>query len=89
MVKDGFKVCVIDDNKDYLFAMETFLTRNGFEVTTAEEGESGTAGELPCAKVGWRARARDTGVREQEGKSECMCVCVCACLCVYMRVCLY
>jgi len=35
------KVVLIDDNKDYLFTMETFLTKNGFEVSTAEDGQSG------------------------------------------------
>ncbi len=35
------KVCVIDDNTDYLFTMETFLTRNGFDVKTASEGKAG------------------------------------------------
>ena len=35
------KVVVIDDNKDYLFATETFLSRNGFEVMTASNGNDG------------------------------------------------
>ncbi len=29
------KIVLIDDNEDYLFTMETFLTRNGFSVATA------------------------------------------------------
>ncbi|MBW2432243.1 MAG: response regulator [Deltaproteobacteria bacterium] len=35
------KVVMIDDNKDLLFTMETFLQRNGFEVHTAEDGQTG------------------------------------------------
>jgi DNA-binding response OmpR family regulator len=35
------KVVMIDDNKDLLFTMETFLQRNGFEVHTAEDGKTG------------------------------------------------
>lgn len=35
------KVVIIDDNKDYLFTMETFLSRNGFEVKTADNGKEG------------------------------------------------
>ena len=34
------KIMIIDDNKDYLFSMETFLKRNGFDVVTACEGET-------------------------------------------------
>ena len=40
MGKD-LKVVLIDDNTDLLFTMETFLQRNGFEVHTAEDGQSG------------------------------------------------
>ena len=40
MGKD-LKVVMIDDNKDLLFTMETFLQRNGFEVHTAEDGQTG------------------------------------------------
>ena len=36
-------IVMIDDNTDYLFTMETFLKRNGFEVKTAEEGQKGLA----------------------------------------------
>ncbi len=35
------KTVIIDDNPDYLFTMETFLKRNGFEVFTAENGKKG------------------------------------------------
>ena len=35
------KIIIIDDNTDYLFTMETFLQRNGFETITAENGQSG------------------------------------------------
>ncbi len=34
-------IVVIDDNTDFLFTMETFLQRNGFEVQTAEDGQKG------------------------------------------------
>ena len=34
-------VVLVDDNTDYLFTMETFLKRNGFEVFTAEDGHKG------------------------------------------------
>ena len=40
MGKD-LKVVIIDDNTDLLFTMETFLQRNGFEVHTAEDGQTG------------------------------------------------
>ncbi len=35
------KIIIIDDNPDFLFTMETFLTRNGFEVVTADDGKKG------------------------------------------------
>lgn len=35
------KIIIIDDNKDFLFTMETFLKRNGFEALTAEDGKKG------------------------------------------------
>lgn len=35
------KAVIIDDNKDYLFSMETFLSRNGFIVHTASNGKDG------------------------------------------------
>jgi len=35
------KIVLIDDNKDYLFTMKTFLKKNGFEVSTAGDGQSG------------------------------------------------
>ncbi len=35
------KIIIVDDNQDLLFTMETFLTRNGFEVLTAEDGQKG------------------------------------------------
>ncbi|MCP4693291.1 MAG: response regulator [Desulfobacterales bacterium] len=40
-MSDPRKVVIIDDNADYLFTMETFLKRKGFEVFTAEDGEKG------------------------------------------------
>ncbi|MDY6904441.1 MAG: response regulator [Thermodesulfobacteriota bacterium] len=36
-------ILIIDDDADYLFTMETFLTRNGFAVETADDGEKGLA----------------------------------------------
>lgn len=35
------KIVIVDDNKDYLFSTETFLSRNGFDVLTAEDGSQG------------------------------------------------
>jgi len=35
------KIVIVDDNKDYLFATKTLLTRNGYEVMTAEDGKIG------------------------------------------------
>jgi len=35
------KIVIVDDNTDYLFTMKTFLSRNGFEVETASNGEIG------------------------------------------------
>lgn len=43
MGNESFLIVIIDDNSDYLFTMKTFLTRNGFEVETADDGESGIA----------------------------------------------
>ena len=37
------KIMIIDDDSDYLFTMETFLKRNGFETLTAENGQEGLA----------------------------------------------
>ena len=37
----NLKIVLIDDNADYLFTMETFLERNGFEVLTADDGQKG------------------------------------------------
>jgi CheY-like chemotaxis protein len=42
-MENNLTVVVVDDNTDYLFTMETFLKRNGFEVKTAEEGQKGLA----------------------------------------------
>jgi len=38
---NSLKIVMVDDNTDYLFTMETFLTRNGFEVETSEDGRKG------------------------------------------------
>lgn len=35
------KIIIVDDNHDLLFTMETFLSRNGFEVQTADDGQKG------------------------------------------------
>jgi len=40
-MEKNLKIIVIDDNTDYLFTMETFLQRNGFEVSTAADGQKG------------------------------------------------
>ena len=37
----NLKIVMVDDNTDFLFTMETFLQRNGFEVQTAEDGQKG------------------------------------------------
>ena len=37
----NLKIVMVDDNTDFLFTMETFLQRNGFEVRTAEDGQKG------------------------------------------------
>ena len=38
---NSLKVVMVDDNTDYLFTMQTFLQRNGFDVHTAEDGQKG------------------------------------------------
>jgi len=38
---EQLKIIIIDDNTDYLFTMETFLSRNGFNTLTAENGQAG------------------------------------------------
>lgn len=38
---ENLKIVMIDDNADFLFTMETFLQRNGFEVQTADDGKKG------------------------------------------------
>ena len=37
----SLKIVLVDDNTDYLFTMETFLQRNGFDVYTADDGQKG------------------------------------------------
>jgi DNA-binding response OmpR family regulator len=34
------KIMIIDDNKDYLFSMETYLKKKGFEVNSAFDGQA-------------------------------------------------
>lgn len=41
MAENSRKILIIDDNPDYLFTMETFLSRNGFTVITADDGKKG------------------------------------------------
>jgi CheY-like chemotaxis protein len=41
MGNESFTIVIIDDNQDFLFTMKTFLSRNGFKVETASDGESG------------------------------------------------
>ena len=40
-MEKSLKIVIVDDNTDFLFTMETFLKRNGFEVLTAEDGQKG------------------------------------------------
>jgi len=40
-MEKGLKVVVVDDDRDYLFTMETFLKRNDFDVLTADNGKDG------------------------------------------------
>jgi CheY-like chemotaxis protein len=35
------KIVMVDDNTDFLFTMQTFLQKNGFEVHTAADGQKG------------------------------------------------
>lgn len=37
----NLKIVIVDDNTDFLFTMQTFLQRNGFEVHTADDGQKG------------------------------------------------
>ena len=37
----SYKLVIVDDNTDFLFTMETFLQRSGFEVLTADDGQKG------------------------------------------------
>jgi CheY-like chemotaxis protein len=38
-MEKSLKIVLVDDNTDFLFTMETFLQRNGFEVHTAADGQ--------------------------------------------------
>jgi len=40
-MEKSLKIVLVDDNTDYLFTMETFLQRNGFEVFTEDDGQKG------------------------------------------------
>ena len=40
-MEKSLKIVMVDDNTDYLFTMETFLKRNGFEVETSDDGQKG------------------------------------------------
>lgn len=40
-MEKSLKIVMVDDNRDFLFTMETFLQRNGFEVHSAEDGQRG------------------------------------------------
>ena len=40
-MEKSIKIVLVDDNTDYLFTMETFLSRNGFEVKTSDDGQKG------------------------------------------------
>jgi DNA-binding response OmpR family regulator len=41
MPRKSVRILIIDDDPDFLFAMETFLKRNGFETITAQDGQIG------------------------------------------------
>ncbi len=41
MAQKQSKILIIDDNRDFLFATETSLKRNGFQTLTADNGEKG------------------------------------------------
>ncbi|MBT3175802.1 MAG: response regulator [Desulfobacula sp.] len=41
MGNELLKIIIVDDNTDYLFTMKTFLSRNGFQVKTAPDGQTG------------------------------------------------
>ena len=41
MGNELLKIIIVDDNTDYLFTMKTFLSRNGFQVETAPDGQTG------------------------------------------------
>jgi CheY-like chemotaxis protein len=40
-MNDTKTILIIDDNQDYVLAMKTFLSKNGFSVLTAEDGKNG------------------------------------------------
>lgn len=40
-MEKGAKIVIIDDNADFLFTTETFLSRNGYDVLTASNGQKG------------------------------------------------
>ena len=40
-MEKSLKIVLVDDNTDYLFTMETFLSRNCFNVKTSNDGEKG------------------------------------------------
>jgi len=40
-MKKSHRVVIVDDNTDFLFTMETFLRKNGYDVLTAEDGHKG------------------------------------------------
>jgi CheY-like chemotaxis protein len=40
-MEKSLKIVIVDDNTDFLFTMETFLQRSGFEVLTADDGQKG------------------------------------------------
>jgi CheY-like chemotaxis protein len=40
-MEKSLKIVIVDDNTDFLFTMETFLQRSGFEVRTADDGQKG------------------------------------------------
>ena len=40
-MEKSHKIVIVDDNTDFLFTMETFLQKKGFEVLAADNGQKG------------------------------------------------
>ena len=40
-MEKSYKIVIVDDNTDFLFTMEAFLRKNGYEVLAADDGQKG------------------------------------------------